>query len=459
MPSGHDILVGGVVSSGFLLLIAAAELWRRIGDPPVEWTRKLVHVGGGLICLVLPLVITSHWVVLTMALGMAALFVATRALGWLPSVHGVQRAGHGTVFYPLVVYLLFVLSHGQPWRYFICILVLAVSDGMAALVGGRYGRIRYEVEDEWKSLEGSVVFLIVTFVAVQVPLVVWPDPQNLLPSAANCVLAALLVAMLVTAFEAISLGGSDNLWVPIGTYFVLGRVLRLELLDIALLNVSLVAICVAVGMTAWKTQAFNVGGTLAFILFAFASWALGSFHWALPLFIGYAAYLGSLYVGRESLTVKVLPVVRALLPPFLVLMAANVAWHYDRADVYRFLFGPYLAGCIVVLMQSVWNQLRRDYEPPFWMRQVGAAALTVLLWLLLAAPVWLLQSQVSWVSFVCVGISCLLAGNLHDALVIGQPPQDVTRRWIIARVAVTCTAMLIVAAFQLSGIAASWQPW
>ena len=29
MPSGHDILVGGVVSLGFLMLIAAAELWRR----------------------------------------------------------------------------------------------------------------------------------------------------------------------------------------------------------------------------------------------------------------------------------------------------------------------------------------------------------------------------------------------------------------------------------------------
>ena len=48
------------------------------------------------------------------------------------------------------------------WRWLV--LVLAVADAAAALVGGRYGRIRYEVEDQCKSLEGSLVFAAVTFV-------------------------------------------------------------------------------------------------------------------------------------------------------------------------------------------------------------------------------------------------------------------------------------------------------
>jgi len=459
MPETPDIVVGGVITACFLVLVVVAEVWRRVAQPPAEWTRKLVHVGGGLICLALPLLITSHWVVLAMAIGMAVLFTTTRAAGWLASVHGIERKSHGTELYPLVVYLLFFMSQGQPWKYFICILVLAVADGMAALVGGRYGKIRYEVENEWKSLEGSLVFLIVTFVAVQVPLVVWPDPMNLLPSAANCVLAALLVAMLVTAFEAISLGGSDNLWVPIGTYFVLGRVLRLELVDIALLNVSLIVICIAAGVTAWRTRAFNVGGTLTVILFAFASWSLGSFHWALPLFIGYAAYLVSLYISRESWTVKVLPVIRSLLPPFLVLLTANVAWHYDRADWYPFCYGPYLAGCVTVVMQSVWNQIRRDHELRLWQRQMGVGVVSLALWILLSVPAWLLQTGVPLTSLLCVGGSCLAAGLLHDALVTRRPPREVTRAWVIARVVVTCTAMAGVAALQSLGVRSVWNPW
>ena len=63
------------------------------------------------------------------------------------------------------------------------------------------------------------------------------------------------------------------------------------------------------------------------------------------------------------------------------------------------------------------------------------------------------------VSFVCVGAGCLMAGNLHDALVTSRPPANVTRRWVIARVAVTCTAMAVVAALQLAGASEPWQPW
>ncbi len=459
MPDGRDIMAGAIVSGAFLALVAVAEIWRLLANPPAEWTRKLVHVGGGLVCLILPLVIESHWVVLAMAIGMGVLFTATRGLGWLSSVHGVGRVSHGTLCYPFVIYLLFLLSHDRPWKYFICVLVLAVADGLAALVGSHYGRIRYEVENEWKSLEGSLVFLIVTFVAVQVPLVVWPDPTGLLPTPALCVLAAVLVAALVTGFEAISLHGSDNLWVPIGTYFVLGRVLRLELIDIAMLNVSLLVICLIVGLSAWWTRAFNVGGTLTFILFAFASWSLGSFHWAVPMFIGYAAYLVSRHVGKDDWTLKVLVIFRWLLPPFCVLAVANLSWHYGRTDWYCFWYGPYLAGCVTVLIQSVWDQIRRDHELRLWQRQCGVAVVSFGLWLLMAGPAWWLQTGVPLAALLTVGASCLAAGILHDALMPHRPPEQPTRAWVVAQVSITCTAMLLATVFQAVGWSESWQPW
>ena len=75
MPSSADMLAGGAITLAFLSLIATAELLRHFAGVRAEHTRKLVHVAGGIICLLLPLAIQSIWVVVAMAAGMLLLFV------------------------------------------------------------------------------------------------------------------------------------------------------------------------------------------------------------------------------------------------------------------------------------------------------------------------------------------------------------------------------------------------
>ena len=256
MPSSADVLAGGAITLAFLALIATAELLRHFAGVRAEHTRKLVHVAGGVVCLLLPLAIQSIWVVATMAAGMLLLFVAGRTTGRLRSLHGVDRRTRGVEYYPPAIFLLYWLAHDTPWKYAICVLVLAVSDAMAALVGARYGKIRYRVDDEPRSLEGSLAFFGVTLLVVLLPLLFWPDPA--IPEAAICVLAALLVATLATGFEAVSLGGSDNLWVPFGTYVVLTNILRRPLPEVITQNVSLAAICLVTGLATGMTSSRNV---------------------------------------------------------------------------------------------------------------------------------------------------------------------------------------------------------
>jgi hypothetical protein len=99
------------------------------------------------------------------------------------------------------------------------VLVLAVGNAFAALIGSRYGVIRYEVEDETKSLEGSLVFLVIAFLAIHLPTLQMTDLSRPV-----CVLAALLVAALVTGFEAIALEGADNLFIPLAVVIILGKI-------------------------------------------------------------------------------------------------------------------------------------------------------------------------------------------------------------------------------------------
>ena len=177
-PSAQDVVAGVVITLLFLAIVATAEAWRRLGNPQPESTRKLIHIAGGLVALSMPFVIESHWVVLAMAAGMATLFLTGKFTGQLRSLHGVARKSSGTEYYPVVIYLLFLCTKDAPWKYFICVLVLTTADAMAALVGSRYGRLRYQVDENFKSVEGSFVFLLVTFLAVFLPLATWPTRES-----------------------------------------------------------------------------------------------------------------------------------------------------------------------------------------------------------------------------------------------------------------------------------------
>lgn len=206
------------VGSGFLLIFAAAELWRRYGSPPVEWSRKFVHFFGGLLVLLFPWVFTSRWTVAGLAGVFGVLIWGTRRLGLLNSVHGVSRESEGGLYYPLGVVLLFTLAYDQRSFYLIAALALVVSDTAAALLGTAYGRTTYLVENDRRSFEGSVSFFVTTFLVVHVPLLLMTQVDRDVS-----LLLALHISMVVTLFEGVSLRGSDNLFVPLGAYYLLAR--------------------------------------------------------------------------------------------------------------------------------------------------------------------------------------------------------------------------------------------
>lgn len=361
-----------LIGSAFAALIAAAELWRRLGRPNPEHTRKLVHLGGGIACLFFPFLIRSPWVVLAMALPLTALFVAGAQAGFLQSLHGVGRKSRGAEYYPLAVWLVLWMTQGRPHLYLAAVLVLAVGDAFAALVGSRYGVVRYEVEDETKSLEGSLVFFVIAFLAIHLPTLLLTD----LPRPV-CVLAATLVAALVTGFEAISLRGADNLFVPLAVAVILGKITTKPLEEVVFQNLSLLAICLAVALLVWRFRSFNVGGAITFILFAYGTWSLGSWLWASPVLAGFLLYLAAWLAFARHFApkghgtgFKVRTLSRAFLPPFAFLLVGNSLRQLPD------WFGPYLAASAAVLGFSLGSGVFRIERKRAWpLAALGAALL------------------------------------------------------------------------------------
>jgi len=355
-----------IILGAFTTLLVIAEVWARLGAKP-EWTRKLVHLGGGLIGLALPWLIESPWVVLALTASLSALFIIGERLDFLKSLHKVERKTRGSEYYPLAIWLVFVLVADRKWLYLSAVLTLAVADAFAALIGSRYGKHRYEVEDEFKSVEGSLVFFVIAFLAASLPMLL----MTTLPRA-TCVLSALLVAMLVTIFEAISLRGTDNLFVPIAVVFVLQKITTKPVEHIAWQNVALIGIVALVLLIASRIAWFNAGGALTFILFVFAAWSLGPrYRWVIPVFIGFAVLvIVRLLVQRrgDRRRLKVTAVSRTVIVPFLFLLAPNTTSQFDR------FYPSYLAACAVVfamIFATLINNRFADYR--------GWAAATFLL--------------------------------------------------------------------------------
>jgi phytol kinase len=429
-----------------LALMAAAELWRHFGNPRPEWTRKLIHVGSGAVAITFPFLLDSALTVLGLTFFFAVFVVLGKRFGFLQSLHHVDRKTSGAHYYPLAILLLFLLAQDRPWLYLSAMLVLGVSDSLAALIGSQYGVVRYRVDDADRSLEGSLVFFVAAFLVVHIPMLLMTD----LPRA-TCVLVATLAAALATVVEAISLRGSDNLFVPLVVYLVVDRMSLKPLAAVASLNVGLLVIGLAIGAVVWRSRGFNVGGVLAIILFGFTAWCFGPLYWAVPFFLGLAIYLPLWFTRDRTAAIPAAVVLEALVPIACVLAASSA---FERPD---FFYAPYVASITFLTVLCLTYRLRRMGQTG---SRRGAAIVSVMVvpaWLVTAVVPWQLHTGHSFGSVLWVGIVAAVASVVNAVFLLrGDAPKESVPTWpplvLVLQFAVIGAMLLL----QTAGVAPVW---
>lgn len=216
----------GIELSALSLLMVALHYYQHVRNVAPETSRKLFHLGGGLTTLALPWMFADVWPVLVMtAITVPALLTLkhVRRLrdGLGDVLYGVTRPSLGEIYFPLSACLLFVLAHDEPLLYTVPLLLLTVADPAAAIIGSRYGSLRYVTRDGHKSLEGSLAFFTVAFLGTSGALLL--DG----PAASGMAIpgVALTLALLLTLVEAISWRGLDNLLIPVTGFIFLESLL------------------------------------------------------------------------------------------------------------------------------------------------------------------------------------------------------------------------------------------
>ncbi|MCT0254802.1 diacylglycerol/polyprenol kinase family protein [Synechocystis sp. PCC 6714] len=204
-------------------IILSAELLNRLSPSPAEVTRKIVHIGAGQVVLIAWWLGIPGWVGSIAGLLAALIAVLSYRLPILPSLESVGRHSYGTLFYAISIGLLVggFFSAGLPVFAAIGILVMAWGDGLAALVGQRWGKHPYKVFGFRKSWEGTTTMVLASFL-VTVLLLGYSFGLT-----ATVFALAVMVAITGAGLESFSRWGIDNLTVPIvsaliafaGSYF------------------------------------------------------------------------------------------------------------------------------------------------------------------------------------------------------------------------------------------------
>jgi phytol kinase len=211
--------------AGWLTLLAVAALavrrrWHGATNPGQrEWSRKLVHIGTGAVVPIAWHLGIDRAIALPAAAAITLLAALNHRLRLLPAVEDVGRASYGTVAYGASITLL-LWQHWpeRPACVAAGVLVMAVGDGLAGLIGPLWPSPSWQVLGQRRSLLGTGTMALASG-AVLTVLKLASGGLSAGPSWP----AVLLIAMAATLLEQLAVGGIDNLSVPLGVAWLWQR--------------------------------------------------------------------------------------------------------------------------------------------------------------------------------------------------------------------------------------------
>lgn len=197
----------------WLGLVLLAAFWLRQRWPEQrEWSRKLVHIGTGPVVLIA----WSLGIERGIAVPAAALITVVAAINHrirlLPAIEDVGRASYGTVAYGAAITALLSLYWPQhPDAVAAGVLVMALGDGLAGVLGAALPSPSWQIWGQRKSLIGTTTMGLVS-------CAVLAGLQAATGQAAGMGPGGLVgIALVATLLEQLAIAGLDNLSVPIVT--------------------------------------------------------------------------------------------------------------------------------------------------------------------------------------------------------------------------------------------------
>jgi len=216
-----DILLIPVAFAYIFAIIWISTKLKRTERISGVTARKVVHIGVGILVIIIPLLFSSYFVPFVVGSIFVIVTFLTCPVSPIPRLRFEafkDGNGLGTVFYSVSLTTLIFLYFDQPWLIEVGFLPLVVGDAMANLGGIRYGNHKWIASK--KSIEGTGIGLASTFVTLTLVLSCY-YLIDLFPLKPMLIAAiAILVSIIAMLVELFSPYGLDNLTIPLFSVLV-----------------------------------------------------------------------------------------------------------------------------------------------------------------------------------------------------------------------------------------------
>ncbi len=206
-------LLGVAAVAAWLSLLAVLALAvRRRWNGQREWSRKLVHIGTGAVVPIAWAFGLSRAIALPAAGTITLLAALNHRMRVLPAIEDVDRPSYGTIAYGAsITLLLWLYWPQQPAAVCAGVLVMALGDGLAGLLGPLLPSFSWTIWRQRKSVVGTAAMAaasLVALLALATAAATLAEPVPTLPA---------LVAITGTAvlLEQLAVVGIDNFSVPV----------------------------------------------------------------------------------------------------------------------------------------------------------------------------------------------------------------------------------------------------
>ncbi len=281
--SAGDTWFLGIALGALAVLVIISEWIRTHYGWTGEITRKIVHIGTGLLIFLAALRLESGYPLVAIGVFFTAFnFIAVRR-DWFRGMHDTERHTYGTVYYPaaVTVLILFFWEHYKP-ALAAGVLVMAVGDALAALVGkkARQPHLFYLSADR-KSAEGSAAMFLSSWLVIGL-IYVMMIPEALRADRALSLGIITLTAFFTTVVEAASSRGFDNITVPFAAAWMVHFQMTqpadalIQLLHGALLSAI-------VGYLTYRLKFLTLSGAVGAFMLGTVIFGIGGWVWSIPI--------------------------------------------------------------------------------------------------------------------------------------------------------------------------------
>lgn len=206
---GNEWWTFGVYFLTILFLVGVSEFSLKNQWLTADTNRKMVHLIVGLATSASPFIFSSNRQPITLAI----IFIIVNAIALrketFKGIHSQKRLSYGTVYFPIAYLLLTTFFWGYPEFIVLSMIILAISDPLAATIKGNIKKPHFfKVWYDYKSVQGCIAFFISSFIIVYLGSTFFQIQTLTIPF-------AFFVATGATMGEMVSRTGSDNVSIPI----------------------------------------------------------------------------------------------------------------------------------------------------------------------------------------------------------------------------------------------------